>query len=448
MNDILNAIKEAGGLGLLVGGSVRDRQLGVEPKDRDIEVHGLDVNALLDVLKRFGRTDIVGMSFGVIKLYGHDGADYDFSLPRRESKEGRGHKGFIVAPDPDMPIEEAAARRDFTFNAMAYDPLTGQLYDFFDGLVDLQLHWLSATSEHFGEDPLRVLRGMQFCGRFDLIADEYTLDMCRNLVGEYDTLAKERIWGEWEKWALKSIVPSRGLEFLEQTHWLEKYPQLADMGPVEQDRLWHPEGGALTHTLHVVDQMAELCRRKNITGRERLVRIFAALCHDMGKPTTTVCGEDGRIRSIGHEKAGIAPTRAFLESIGCPEAIIAQVIGLVAEHMNYKGALASKKALRKLAHRVYPATIRQLCDVVWADHAGRPPLPPDREEMLAKLLKRAEENGCADDVPEVVKGRHLLAAGWTPGVHMGKGLQACYNAWLNGKFDTAEEGVKFAGKAK
>ncbi|CAG0940116.1 partial Multifunctional CCA protein, partial [Anaerolineae bacterium] len=442
------AIKEAGGTGLLVGGSVRDMLLGIEPKDRDCEVYGLEVNALLDILKRFGRVDIVGMSFGVIKLYANDGHDYDFSLPRRESKDGRGHRGFLVSSDPDMPIADAAARRDFTINSMAYDPLTDTIIDVYGGQADLRLKYLRATSEHFSEDPLRVLRGMQFCGRFDLIADLRTLKMCEALLDEYDTLAKERIWEEWKKWALKSTVPSRGLKFLDQTYWIEKYPQLAALQDVEQDRSWHPEGTAWLHSLHTVDAMVRLCERKHITGVERLVRIFAALCHDMGKPFTTEKGEDGRIRSIGHEKAGIGPTRSFLESIGCPEAIIEQVIGLVAEHMNYKGAMASKKALRKLAHRLFPATIRQLTSVVWADHAGRPPLPVDKEDMLAELLQRAEADGCADDVPEVVKGRHLLAIGWTPGVHMGNGLQNCYNAWLNGRFDTAEDGVRFAGKVQ
>lgn len=448
MNNILQAIKAAGGLGLMVGGSVRDMLLGIEPKDFDIEVHGLEVSALLDILKRFGRVDVVGMSFGVIKLYANDGHDYDFSLPRRESKEGRGHKGFIVNPDPNMNPRDASCRRDFTINAMAYDPLVNQLYDWHDGEYHLRNRILSATSSHFAEDPLRVLRGMQFCGRFNLGANYRTIRMCQDLFAEYPTLAKERIWEEWKKWALKSTVPSRGLQFLAQTGWIAWYPELFNLQGVEQDPLWHPEGDVWEHTLHTVDKMIYRCEQRNIFGTERLVRVFAALCHDMGKVNTTVKGEDGRIRSIGHEKAGIGPTRSFLESIGCPEAIIEQVIGLVAEHMNYKGAMASKKALRKLAHRLFPATIRQLTSVVWADHAGRPPLPVDKEDMLAELLQRAEADGCADDVPEVVKGRHLLAIGWTPGVHMGKGLQNCYNAWLNARFDTAEDGVRFAGKVQ
>lgn len=446
---VARCIADAGGRLLVVGGAVRDMLLEVEPKDIDCEVFGLWPHEYLPILERYGQVTHRGLNKFPTYALRLEGLDVEFSSPRHDNKTGDRHNEFDVDVDPFMSITDAARRRDFTFNSMSYDPLTGELFDPFNGQVDLDERFLEVTdAAHFGEDPLRVPRGMQFCGRYGLISTRNTNWICMSILGEAQHLSKDSIWLEWAKWAQRSTVPSAGLLFLECCGWLQLYPALNNLRGVEQDGRWHPEGDVWSHTMHVVNAMTRLCDRKDIHGRERIVRMFAALCHDMGKVTTTVKGDDGRIRSIGHEKAGVKPAREFLESIGCPEAVIEQVVALVAEHMNYKGALNSKKALRKLAHRLYPATIRQLCDVVWADHAGRPPLPPDREDVLAELLKRAEADNCADDVPEVVKGRHLIAAGWTPGVHMGKALGQCYQAWLNGKFNTAEEGVRFAGKAK
>src|SRR5437868_2163715 len=166
MNTILNqiqpilaAITAAGGSPLIVGGAVRDQLMGHEPKDIDVEVYGLDVERLAEILAGFGRVDAVGRSFGILKLRLPDGRELDVSLPRRESKVGAGHRGFIAAPDPLMTPREAAARRDFTFNALAMTP-AGEVLDFFGGQADLRAGILRHTTEAFREDPLRVLRAM------------------------------------------------------------------------------------------------------------------------------------------------------------------------------------------------------------------------------------------------------------------------------------------------
>ena len=114
----------------------------------------------------------------------------------------------------------------------------------------------------------------------------------------------------------------------------------------------------------------------------RLVQMFTMLLHDVGKVSTTVKGEDGRIRSIGHEKAAVPLAREFLESIGAPNWLVARVLPLIQEHMNYK--VETKKAVRRLASRLAPSSIRDLCGVVVFDHAGRPPL--EVEDMLLKRL--------------------------------------------------------------
>jgi len=243
MNDILKAIVAAGGDPIRVGGCIRDGLLGLESKDVDVEVFGLSADALCVVLRRFGKVSVVGESFGVIKLTTKD-EDFDFSLPRRDSKTGRGHKGFQVEVDHSMTPKEAALRRDFTINAIG-KRLDGELVDPFGGEEDLRNRVLRATSEHFSEDPLRVLRGFQFASRFQLKAEPETVEMCRKLIHEADTLAVERIWGEWEKWAMKGVAPSLGLRFLVECGWIRLFPELLNLIDVPQDCHWHPEGWKL-----------------------------------------------------------------------------------------------------------------------------------------------------------------------------------------------------------
>ncbi|HEX9439454.1 MAG TPA: polynucleotide adenylyltransferase, partial [Roseiflexaceae bacterium] len=196
LQPILSAIESAGGLPLIVGGAVRDQLLGYALKDIDIEVYRLSIEQLAEVLTPFGRLDAVGRSFGILKLRLPGGREFDFALPRRESKIGAGHRGFLAAPDPTMTPREAAARRDFTINAMALTP-AGEILDFFGGQADLHARILRHTTAAFAEDPLRVLRGMQFAARFDMRLAPETAALCRALLAEAPTLAIERIWGEW-----------------------------------------------------------------------------------------------------------------------------------------------------------------------------------------------------------------------------------------------------------
>jgi tRNA nucleotidyltransferase (CCA-adding enzyme) len=309
MKKILEAIAAAGGRPLQIGGSVRDQVLGHVAKDFDIEVYNLSADALIAVLQQFGKVDTVGKSFGVIKLR-NNGNDYDFSLPRRENKSGVGHKGFIVNCDPSMTVAEACARRDFTINAICFDPLKGEYIDPLNGEADLGLRRLHPCSDHFKEDPLRVLRGMQFAGRFRLLPSPMCIVMCEEVKEEYKTLAAERIWGEWEKWAEKSIIPSYGLKFLYITGWIDHYPELVALLDCEQEEAWHPEGTVFQHSCHVVDEMANICEREKIVGEDRVVLMFAALCHDLGKPATTEV-MDGRIKSHGHCEVGVPVAEKF-----------------------------------------------------------------------------------------------------------------------------------------
>src|SRR5436190_5217880 len=188
----------------LVGGCVRDWLLQVPTKDYDIEVFGLGYQDLAQALEQWGKVDFVGRSFGVVKLTLPSRRVYDFSIPRRDSKTAPGHKGFEVRFDPALTPAEAAARRDYTINSLMFDPRSNQLLDFFGGRNDLETRILRHTSAAFPEDPLRVLRGMQFAARFELTAAEETTTLARSIKSTYRELAKERVRDEWFKWAQKS----------------------------------------------------------------------------------------------------------------------------------------------------------------------------------------------------------------------------------------------------
>src|SRR5687767_12914858 len=190
---IARAVQAAGGRALIVGGWVRDQLMQRESKDIDLEVYGLPSSRLRELLGQFGSVNAVGESFTVFKV-----ADIDVALPRRESKVGRGHKGFEVTGDPDMTPHEAARRRDFTVNAISWDPLTGEFEDPFDGRGDIGRKLLRAVDERtFGEDSLRVLRAVQFAARFGFVLDAATEALCRRI--SLDDLPAERVWGEFEK---------------------------------------------------------------------------------------------------------------------------------------------------------------------------------------------------------------------------------------------------------
>ena len=186
LTPVLKAVRRIG-RPRLVGGCVRDSLLGIPPGDWDVEVSGTDFDRLQAVLARFGGTDVVGRSFGTIKLR-RDGRVYDFSLPRRESKTGSGHRGFKVTPEPSLSDSEAAARRDFTINSISWDPFNKELIDPHDGHADLRRRLLRHTSAAFSEDPLRVLRGMQFAARFDLRIAPETAAICRSLSDQFSQL--------------------------------------------------------------------------------------------------------------------------------------------------------------------------------------------------------------------------------------------------------------------
>ena len=432
-------LQEAGATrSLIVGGWVRDRLLGLDGEDLDLEVYGIGYREIVAALEPHHRIDLVGKSFGVAKV---DGV-VDVSVPRRERKAGVGHREFEVLPDPTMTPRDAAERRDYTINSIALD-LDGELLDPFDGVGDLRAKRLRATSPRFADDPLRVLRGMQLAARFDLAMDEGTIALARGLRHEYATLAPERIFAEWRKWAEGGARPAAGIRVLTQTRWIEDFPELAAMENLPQDPDWHPEGDVLTHTAHVCDAAAEIAIREGLPPNERALVLFAALLHDSGKAGTTVRNDAGRWISPGHTAAGVELAEAFLVRMRAPAWLRQRVAPLVREHMAHVQGdrEPTKRAVRRLAVRLHPATIGQWACVCEADHSGRPPFP--KSNPVSSWLALAAELAVEEERPRpLLKGSHLLEHGlMEAGPAMGRLLEQAYEAQLDGDFAGVDDGL-------
>lgn len=432
-------VKEAGGRALLVGGAVRDSFFGIPPKDYDIEVYNIPPARLRELAGAFGQVYEVGVAFGILKVRVGE-TEIDISLPRRESKTGRGHKDFSVSADPTMSIREAARRRDFTFNALAKDPLTGIVYDYFGGIRDIQLRILRVTDEErFRDDPLRVLRGVQFVARFGLMVDDVTARIMREMRPELRYLPKERLREEWVKLFLKSKKPSLGLQAAyEWGIFHELHPEIVRLTETPQEPEYHPEGDVWIHTLMVVDEAAKIVEEEQLKGKDALLVMLAAFCHDLGKPLTTKEVE-GKITSWGHEIAGVEPTQKFLMEIGIEPSLRDPVAKLVAEHLKptllyleeSRGKRVTDGAIRRLAERISPATLKHLVCVAKADHLGRGPYvdPNEPEKWFIPsdypagewLLERALRLGIYEAKPlPILYGRDLIALGFKPGPEFGR----------------------------
>ena len=422
---------------LLVGGWVRDQLMGTVSKDYDIEVYGLNYEQIVRALQDF-RVNVVGKSFGVVKV----DHDIDVSVPRRENKMGIGHKGFSIESDPSMNFREAASRRDFTINAIGMRK-DGSLLDPFDGIRDIEKKHLRATSPAFKEDPLRVLRGMQFAARLGFSMDAETVAMCREIHDEFASLSPERIYEEWLKWS-RGAYPTMGLQVLEQTHWLSHFPELASLQQCEQDPEWHPEGDVWVHTGHVCDAAAQIADRKGLSGKQRTILLFSALLHDIGKPSTTYLSGEQRWISPGHAAAGKPLTETFFKRMRAPQWLVAVIVPLVVEHMVHLSIpfeqKPAKRIVRRLANRLHPATIQQWAALCEADHSGRPPKPKENPVKLWETV--AIELALEDRKPKpLLQGKDLIKMGLQPGPAMGQLLRQAFEAQLDGKFDNHRNAI-------
>ncbi|MDR0340378.1 MAG: hypothetical protein LBH53_02320, partial [Puniceicoccales bacterium] len=282
---ICRRIREAGGRAYLVGGCVRDLLLGIPVSELDLEVFSLGEESLKKLFPN--ELNFIGKSYGI---YRFKNLPIDLGLPREERSVGPGHRDFVVRPDPTLPLEQAAARRDFTIGAIYWDPLAGgDPIDPFGGVKDLETRTLRHVSARFPEDPLRVLRAMQLSARLCFSVAPETVCLSRSI--DAKNLSSERIYGEFAKLILLGKAIGSGLEFLRQCNWLRFFPELAALVDCPQDNLFHPEGNVWEHVKLAMDAFSQ-CRPAE--QKDALVVGFAVLCHDLGKPGRTEQGSDGR----------------------------------------------------------------------------------------------------------------------------------------------------------
>lgn len=452
--DLAGVVRDTGGQAMLVGGCVRDELMGIEPKDWDVEVYGVEPEKLRELLDTFiltsgiaGEVNVVGEAFAVYKL----GSDLDVSIPRRERKSARGHRGFVVEGDPQMSFKDACARRDFTINAILKDVLTGEIVDSFDGQGDIERKLLKMVScKTFAEDSLRVLRAAQFAARFEFDIDEETVEVCKQI--DVTDLPKERIWGEIEKLLLQAKKPSIGLKWLYDLCVVRQlFPEMQSLIGVPQEAEWHPEGNVDIHTLMVVDEARKLI--DELDHPRKVAVMLGALAHDFGKPPTTEF-VDGRTRSRGHDEAGVAPTLSFLDTLGLFTLdgfdVRKQVVELVRYHLKpgeyYKAkSPVGDGAFRRLARRVEPDLLYR---VAKADSLGRNPdwLPKDKwfgSEAQEWFIEKVRELQIEKNAPEpILMGRHLIEMGMQPSPEFKRILDAVYELQLDGKIVSLEDALE------
>jgi len=474
--ELCRVIRASGGRALLVGGCVRDHLMGQPWKDFDIEVYGIQPDDLRRLLETLGDVDTVGESFTVYKLRMREGGietyrdvgsegqgsagvpplnhcipaspplEIDVSIPRRESKTGRGHRGFTIAGDPFMTVEEAARRRDFTINAILYDPLTDEIIDPFAGQADIAHRLLRIVDPRtFPEDSLRVLRAMQFAARFEFEIEPSTKELCRSI--DLSDLPSERIWGEFEKLFLLARRPSIGLQAALDLLIVEKLlPDLKPMVGCPQEALWHPEGDVWVHTLAAVDNAAELTA--GLPKEMRLTVMLAVLLHDIAKPLTLKY-EDGKIRTPGHEEAGVEPSLRVLDTLNIHTIngydVRSQVIALVANHLKPSQFFKERERITDGAFRRLAAKcdLELLYLVAKADALARGAASGSESEEW--FVERARSLGVEHEPPKpLLLGRHLIELGVEPGPQMGQVLKAVYELQLDGRVNNLEEALNAA----
>lgn len=407
---IAENIRSAGGRAFLVGGWVRDALLGRDCRDYDIEVYDLTQDELVPILKKYGRTNLVGKAFGVIHL-AMKGLSLDFSFPRTESKVGYGHRGFVVHTDEKLSFKEAALRRDFTINAMGMELPELTLCDPYGGIDDLKKGLLRHVGPAFVEDSLRILRGVQFASRFALTLAPETVELCRTLT--LADLSVERLFEEFKKWLLKPGKPSLGLRAFLDIRLNDFFPEVL---PLRES--WEDLG-------EMLDNME--CEREKLAAAgmalsESQSMEFAFASFLSGRPETSL---------------------KFLERITNETHLLKNVPLLLGAYSNLPlGIVNDAPQLRRLAVKL--GGLKLLCLLAKATPRKFYAEAGDAE-FPEKLWRVATDFGLLEAAPQpYLTGKMLMELGVKPGKQMGEIIKQSFELQLDGKITNAEEAVEWA----
>lgn len=442
VEEICAALIQNGGRPYLVGGCVRDGLLGHEVSDFDIEVFGMSSEDILRILSpKFCL--LLQKSFEVFKVKGYN---IDLSIPREERKIGDKHRSFSVEPLPlQCTVREAANRRDFTINAIYFDVKGNLLCDPYGGIEDLRNKILRNVGVRFSEDPLRVLRGMQFISRFELAPRDGLIEISSNL--SPNEISAERVFLEWKKMILFGKSPSLGLRFLEKCGWTKFFPEIHALIACNQDPYWHPEGSVFNHTCLALDLFAS---DRVGDHTEDLIVGFAILCHDFGKPVVTTRDDSG-VHHYGHDVAGLPQMESFLKRMRAPNWIIEGVRPLVRYHMHLRdnrSEFSQKAGLLKLANKV--GRMDRLLRICTYDQHGRGGVwgDPRSKEYELPVIEHAkkvcQELGIFHNPPvPIIHGRDLIKLGLKSSPRFKEILDRAFDAQLSLKFSDYEGGMRY-----
>ncbi len=450
-----------------VGGFVRDIIREDPSEDMDILITHHKVDEIIKKLEPWGKIDIVGKSFGVIK-FTLKGKTYDIALPRKDRPKPtklRKHKDFIISSDPTLPLEKDLQRRDFRCNSIAVRLNDGRVFDPFQGQKDIAERILRLTNPRaFPEDPLRVLRAARFAAVLDFSVDSEIYELAKKI--DLSGISVERIKEEIFKILLFSPNPSSGWEELFRLGALRQiFPELEKLTLCIQDSLFHPEKDAFghhtvwIHTMITLRQARRLANLIHLDEPRTLVLLLASLFHDVGKPETTLWEyKRGRmvITSNGHDISSAKITKKIFERLKIFSwngyNLKKMVPSLIkchhrASELWQNRKVITKKAFNRLAADV-EGEIELLIYLDAADRAGRTEYPIkslDRESRW--LLKKFEElNVSKETIQPLIMGRDLIQLGVPPGPRMGKHLKKLYQMQLDNEFETKENGLRRAKK--
>ncbi len=450
-----------------VGGFVRDLIRGIPSEEVDVLIAHHSVEEIIKKIKPHGKVDLVGKSFGVIKLVINK-KTYDIALPRKDTAKGIGvksHKDFVISADPDLPIEKDLERRDFRCNSMALRLFDNKLIDPFDGVRDIKEKIIKLTNlKAFPEDPLRVLRVARFASVLEFLVDPRIYKISREI--DLTGLSVERVNEEIFKILLLSPLPSIGLEVLFKLGVLQQlFQELYSLSLSIQDSLFHPEKDDFGHhtvwhhTKLTVDQAKRLADLAFLSQEKKLTLLLAALYHDVGKPQTAQWEfKKGRmvITNYGHDILSEKITKKIFNRFKIYSfngySLRKTTLSLIkchhrASELWQNREVVTKKAFNRLAADTN-GEIELLVYLDAADRAGRKERAIKELDKEGRwLLKKFEElNVSKESIKSLIMGRDLINMGIKPGPSMGKILKKLYQLQLDNEFETKEEGLKTAKK--
>ncbi len=451
IKSLAKALSDASGTTYIVGGAVIDLINGHKVKDWDMEVFNLSYNNLSDIASKFGKTDLIGNKFGVVKVKVDD-LDVELAVPRVENNVGIGHTSFDIDLVPNLSLYEAARRRDFTMNALYLEVANKRLHDPFGGYYDYRKGILShIDAKTFVEDPLRVFRAMQIVSRKQrpgarksLRVTHDCVQLCKSMKEACRQLSGDAIYGEFYKMLMLGNKPDQGLRFLVRSELIDLFPELKALIGCKQNLTHHPEGSVMAHTQLVLKEAVKY--RDLVPEDWKVAYMFGMLLHDIGKPVST---DPDTLRSVGHDFEGEKMAKSFMEKLSRDKKLNNRVSSIVRGHMRpiiYMKDGSKASAWRKL-HNICPLNV--LAYVAIADSDGRGFDKSDKlgvdSDFFKGIMHMHEVLGeHTSDIPSKLKGRHLIAAGFKPGKGFGVMINKAYEHQLETGCEDIDELVKVA----